>query len=97
MNIEEYARCINSLEATAAHFGNPIPGKFYYLSGWPALGKQPILVLFIRWEMNPKREPAAVFLNGESIQKVDVFSGYIMDGCFDLKLYEELDLGEGAG
>lgn len=71
MNVEEYAQCINSLEATAAHFGKPIPGKFYYLSGWPALGKQPILVLFIRWQMNPQRGPVAVFLAGESIQEFD--------------------------
>lgn len=70
MNIVKFHELVNSLEKTAAHFGNPVPGNVYRLTGWPTSGRGPIVAFFLGWERIPGATNfEAVFLIGERVER----------------------------
>jgi hypothetical protein len=86
MNIAKFHELVNSMEKTAAYFGNPVPGNAYRLSGWPTVSRGPLVVFFLGWERIPGATNfKAVFLVGEKIERHLPFNFSTLDDNFSLE------------
>lgn len=86
MNPTKFYELEYSIGKTAAHFGNPVPGKLYHLSGRSTGVRGPVVAFFLGWEQIPGATNfEAVFLIGEKTERHLPFNFSAFDENFSLE------------